>query len=46
MDFRDAMEQEYKEILSHFLQHPDEQALYQCEKFSRKLIENRISRDH
>ncbi|KYC71582.1 PP2C family protein-serine/threonine phosphatase [Heyndrickxia coagulans] len=43
MDFRDAMEQEYKEILSHFLQHPDEQALYQCEKFSRKLIENRIS---
>ncbi|GER68488.1 phosphoserine phosphatase RsbU [Weizmannia acidilactici] len=43
MDFHETMEKEYKEILEHFLQHPNEQVLYQCEKFSRKLIENRIS---
>ncbi|WP_018664757.1 PP2C family protein-serine/threonine phosphatase [Heyndrickxia acidiproducens] len=43
MDFNETLEKEYKEMMMQYLQHPNEQVLYQCEKFGRKLIENRVS---
>ncbi len=43
MDFRETMELKYREILDSYLKEQNEQILYQGQKYSRKLIEHRIS---
>lgn len=43
MEFREMMELKYREILNHYLSEQSEQALYAGQKFSRKLIEEKIS---
>ncbi|OIK10882.1 PP2C family protein-serine/threonine phosphatase [Bacillus sp. MUM 13] len=43
MNFRENMEEKYREALSTYLQDQTEQALYQGQKISRKTIESKIS---
>lgn len=43
MDFRDTMLDNYKEILKTYISDQTEQALYLSEKFSRKLLEYKVS---
>jgi sigma-B regulation protein RsbU (phosphoserine phosphatase) len=43
MDFREKMEQEYREILINYLKNQSEQSLYQGQLFSRHTLEQKIS---
>ncbi len=43
MDFREVMEPKYRELLENYIKDQSEQALYAGQKFSRKLIEHKIS---
>ncbi|KIL72928.1 PP2C family protein-serine/threonine phosphatase [Bacillus badius] len=43
MEFREAMQEKYKEILESYMKDQNEQALYLSQKFSRKSIEHKIS---
>ncbi|GIN57022.1 phosphoserine phosphatase RsbU [Lederbergia ruris] len=42
MGFRETLEDKYRDILSKYLEDKNEQALYQGQKLSRKLIEHHI----
>ena len=43
MEFREVMQEKYKEILESYMKDQNEQALYLSQKFSRKSIEHKIS---
>lgn len=43
MEFREAMQEKYKEILESYMKDQNEQALYLSQKFSRKSIEHKVS---
>lgn len=43
MEFREAMQEKYKEILESYMRDQNEQALYLSQKFSRKSLEHKVS---